>query len=245
MALLKRITLSLAALALLPVVQASAADYDPAPVEPVEEYVPVEVGSGWYLRGDIAYSSNVDSINTDFGFTPPLSYSESEDPIFGSLGFGYHINNYLRAEVNFGYAPGFSQSVNYNDGTIFAAGSIDNHSWTGIINGYVDLGTYVGFTPYVGAGIGFLQSNYDVDARYVDATTALTIDDDQTNYNFAYTLNAGVAYEVASNLSIDLGYQFLSSPDAEYAAVQNFTTYPIESGIEYHQFKVGLRYDLW
>ena len=244
MTLPKRIALTLAALTLLPFAQAGAADYDPLPIEQAEEYVPVEVGSGWYLRGDIAYSSNVNSTNIDFGFTP-VTYSESEDPIFGSIGFGYHFSNYLRAELNFGYAPGISQSATYSDATTFAAAGIDNHSWTGIVNGYVDLGTYVGFTPYVGAGVGILQSTYQINARYIDAVTDIAVVDEQTNYNFAYTLNAGVAYEFAKNLSIDLGYQFLSSPDAQYAVVDSLTSYPVQSGIDYHQFKVGLRYDLW
>lgn len=244
MTLAKHIALSLAVMAILPAMQAVAADYDPLPVEPAEEYVPVEIGSGWYLRGDIAYSSNVDSTNVDFGFTP-VTYSESEDPIYGSIGFGYHFNDYLRAELNFGYAPGISQSATYSDATTFLAASVDNHSWTGIVNGYVDLGTYAGFTPYVGAGAGFLQSNYELDARYVDATTDLTVTDDETNYNFAYTLNAGVSYEFSKNVSLDFGYQYLSSPDAQYAVVESLTSYAIQEGLEYHQFKVGLRYDLW
>ena len=49
-----RFALSLAALA--PFAAAHAADYDPPIyVEEAAEYVPVEVGSGWYLRGDVGY----------------------------------------------------------------------------------------------------------------------------------------------------------------------------------------------
>ena len=31
-------------------------------------------------------------------------------------------------------------------------------------NGYVDLGTYVGLTPYVGAGLGYTYVNWDIAA---------------------------------------------------------------------------------
>ena len=41
---------------------AQAADYEPTiiPAETVavEEYQPVEIGSGWYIRGDVGYSIN-------------------------------------------------------------------------------------------------------------------------------------------------------------------------------------------
>ncbi len=54
MSLTLRLALSLAALA--PFAAANAADYDPPIViDDAAEYVPVEVGSGWYLRGDVGY----------------------------------------------------------------------------------------------------------------------------------------------------------------------------------------------
>ena len=47
---------------------AIAADYEPPIVidQPVEE-VPVEIGSGWYLRGDIGYNFQVDA-DGDFDY---------------------------------------------------------------------------------------------------------------------------------------------------------------------------------
>ncbi|TIM51306.1 MAG: porin family protein, partial [Mesorhizobium sp.] len=50
------IALALAAIALTPLSQALGADYDPPIyVDQAPDYVPVEVGSGWYLRGDVSY----------------------------------------------------------------------------------------------------------------------------------------------------------------------------------------------
>ncbi|RWK45561.1 MAG: porin family protein, partial [Mesorhizobium sp.] len=66
-----------------------------------------------------------------------------------------------------------------------------------------------------------------------------------TQYSFAYSLNAGVAYQVSKNLLVDVGYQYLSSPDAEYATLADLDDSPIRKGIDSHQVKVGLRYDLW
>jgi opacity protein-like surface antigen len=243
-----RIALALAAIALMPLSQALGADYDPPIyVDQAPDYVPVEVGSGWYLRGDVAYLPEESYRNVDFAFTP-ASYKESEDPVFASIGFGYHLNDYLRAEVNLGYLPGNKINVSYNDGTVAASANVKNSAMTGMVNGYVDLGTYVGFTPYVGAGVGLFRSKRNFSASYADADTPadnFALRDNKTQYSFAYSLNAGVAYQVSKNLLVDLGYQYLSSPDAEYATLADLDDSPIRKGIDSHQIKVGLRYDLW
>lgn len=90
MTLTSRIVLALAGLGLLPLTPAVAADYDP-PIyaDQAPDYVPVEVGSGWYLRGDVSYLAQKSFKNDDFAFTP-ASFDEKEDPIFASIGFGYH-----------------------------------------------------------------------------------------------------------------------------------------------------------
>ena len=51
-----RIALALFAVGLAPL-HALAADYDPPIyVDEAPEYQPVEIGSGWYLRGDVGYA---------------------------------------------------------------------------------------------------------------------------------------------------------------------------------------------
>ena len=43
-------------------IPALAADYDPPIViDAVDDYVPVEVGNGWYLRGDLGYAFSIGS----------------------------------------------------------------------------------------------------------------------------------------------------------------------------------------
>ncbi|TGS52443.1 porin family protein, partial [Mesorhizobium sp. M3A.F.Ca.ET.201.01.1.1] len=97
---------ALAIAVLLPLTPALAADYDPPIyVDQAPDYQPVEVGSGWYLRGDVSYLPQKSFRDQDFTFTP-ASQSESEDAYFASIGFGYHFNDYLRADLNLGYLPG-------------------------------------------------------------------------------------------------------------------------------------------
>jgi opacity protein-like surface antigen len=249
-----RIALALAAIALTPLSQALGADYDPPIyVDQAPDYVPVEVGSGWYLRGDVSYLLEKSFENEDFAFTP-ASFSNNEDPIFASIGFGYHFNDYLRADLNLGYLPGNKIGVGYDDSATaaeatVASASLKNYAFSGMLNGYVDLGTYVGITPYLGAGIGVVQSKRKLSASYFtdndDPADDFVLQDNKTKYSLAYTLNAGLAYRVSKNVSVDLGYQYFSAPDAEYATAEDLDSYPIRKGISNHQVKIGLRYDLW
>ncbi|MES0066645.1 porin family protein [Mesorhizobium sp. M0074] len=243
------VALALAAVVLMPLTPALGADYEPPVyVDQAPDYVPVEVGSGWYLRGDVSYLVQKSFKDEHFAFTP-TSFDEKEDPIFASIGFGYHFNDYLRADLNVGYLPGNKIDVGYNDGTTVASATLKNYAFSGILNGYVDLGTYVGITPYLGAGVGIVQSKRRLSASYftdnADPTDDFVLRDNKTQYSFAYTLNAGLAYQVSKNVSVDLGYQYFSAPDAEYVTAESLTSFPIRKGINNHQVKVGLRYDLW
>jgi opacity protein-like surface antigen len=254
MTLTSRIVLALAGLGLLPLAPAIAADYDP-PIyaDQAPDYVPVEVGSGWYLRGDVSYLVQKSFKNDDFAFTP-ASFDEKEDPIFASIGFGYHFNDYLRADLNLGYLPGNKIGIGYDDSgsTIAytqASADLKNYAYSLMLNGYVDLGTYVGITPYLGGGVGVVQSTRKLSASYFtnngDPTDDFVETDDKTKYSLAYTLNAGLAYQVSKNVSVDLGYQYFSAPDAEYVTAASLTSFPVHKGISNHQIKLGLRYDLW
>ncbi len=99
----------------------------------------------------------------------------------GGLGAGYRFNNYLRFDGTWDYrtGPGGSSSTTvvcpyaltgltsqippnpllgylYNTtNTCIGSANINQHNNTFLANGYVDLGTYYGFTPYLGGGLGF------------------------------------------------------------------------------------------
>lgn len=211
-----------------------AADYDP-PIfvdDAAEDYVPVEVGSGWYLRGDLAYTFDRGYNDTTFytdGRTidqdmasparlGPLSingFDVKENPVSGGVGFGYHFTDYLRGDLNFGLmgndrfdADGrlFADTANAppefgcagtqrttvtdnasgastvsvdplarRDCAVTASGSVK--AYNGMANGYVDLGTYSGLTPYIGAGVGMLYTRTKLDVNALCQTEDIAIDD--------------------------------------------------------------------
>ena len=278
----------------------------------------VEIGSGWYLRGDLGYQVNakyrstVATANNPFqGLVPftatgVLTSQNDYAKMTASIGAGYHLNDLFRVDVNlatFGQ-DSFSQSGVFTGGcggtrtittTNFVAGvpvlpvttstnadsvncngavSVKNSMYLGMLNGYVDLGTVAGFTPYVGAGVGVAYTKQTASANGscqgsqvvtgvagVSQTTNTFICNNQAaftspaanvpllNYkedqwSVAYALNAGVGYQFTKNLTLDLGYQFTSAPNAMFA---NFDGASVtqRKGINVHEVRVGLRYDLW
>lgn len=227
-----RLLISCAALAALPAGQALAADYDPPIfVEEAPEWVPVEIGSGWYLRGDVSYNF------ADPVYHGSLLGSRTENTRFGgTVGVGYHFNDFFRGDITLGYLGG--DRLRGRAGPEFA--SVSQQSWNGLVNAYADLGTFMGFTPYVGAGAGLTYSKHDV--QIGAPSIPLSESWNRSQYNFSYALMAGGSYKVSENTSIDVGYQFLHTPDMTY---YDPGTDSLRKGNKQHQLRVGLRYDLW
>jgi opacity protein-like surface antigen len=226
--------LPLLATALLVSASAWAADYDPPiVVDDVPEFVPVETGSGWYLRGDVGYS--FERTEADFSGLPGIDVSRGD--FGGGGGVGYHFTDFVRGDLNLAFVA--RDSFALDDGVDFAR--LKTESWRGMANVYLDLGTYSGLTPYLGAGLGILYTHNRFEAD-IAGIGAVDLDDDQSK--FAYSLGAGLAYKVAQNWSVDLGYQYTASPDTEYVEVTP-AGISVGEGVEFHQAKVGLRYDLW
>jgi opacity protein-like surface antigen len=153
--------------------------------EYVPEYVPVEIGNGWYLRGDVSYSfSNRLSGGVDNRLYDPASGSYSNgrfsNPSIGSdfgygVGAGYQFFDWLRADatvdtqqISFSGAtntaspcvPPASGDRSWLGTTCRTSDGADANAWAFMANAYADLGTYAKFTPYVGAGAGFSLVNW-------------------------------------------------------------------------------------
>ena len=86
-----------------------------------------------------------------------------------------------------------------------------------LANFYADLGSWAGFTPYVGGGIGVSQLksvNYSDTSQPLGVVTAQGGPPEPGKaLNFSWALMTGVAYQVAPNWMIDVGYRYLSLGD--------------------------------
>jgi len=254
-----RLTISsLAALASLGLTAAYAADY-PQPLPPPIIVQPVpEFAGGWYLRGDIGFSNQqVGSLfnenysryasveNVDKGFDAA--------PFFG-IGVGYNINDWLRADVTGEYRA----RANFHGLDIGTRpnGDIDpdrytasKYEWTFLLNGYIDLGTWYNFTPFVGAGAGFSRNTItnfsDVNVR--TGIGADTHSSDASKWNFAWALYAGVGYKVTRNVTIEFAYRYINLGDAVTGPLVGYdgtTDTPLEfRHLTSQDVRLGLRFN--
>ena len=237
-------TLLTSALAVPMATAADAADEDaPILVEEIAEYVPSEIGAGWYLRGDIAYLPERSYRHVDFGASDG-GYSARQTPVFASVGLGYRFSDDLRADINAGWLADNRIDAAVSMGGDRATARVRNSAWTAMANGYVDLGTYVGITPYIGAGIGVMRTESRFVLEPQGAAANPPGHGHDSEYAFAYSLHAGAAYRVSDELTLDLGYQYLSAPDAEYPSVDGTAGVSRRKGVDSHQIRVGLRYNL-
>ncbi|MGH6761330.1 MAG: outer membrane protein [Phyllobacterium sp.] len=197
---------------------AFAADMDAIITAPEQIMQPVEIGSGWYLRGDISYNfgSDVDGkISDGLGNSASFTLDTDQSSTF-SAGVGYQFNDWLRGDVTYGYerrgVEDFDEKLRIHE--LMA-------------NGYVDLGTFVGVTPYLGAGIG--GANLSAGG---DDTTVL-----------AWALMAGVSYDVTSNVKVDLGYRF-QGINSGFEDEESGLTVALDD-LYSHQIRAGVRITTW
>ncbi len=211
---------------------AQAADLDQILyATPVEQDVfkPVEIGSGWYLRGDIAYVPSVNAKARLKGDDELLRGKVKATAAY-SAGVGYQFTNNIRGDITAGYRK------------LKVGGEpIEADVWEAMANAYYDIGNFSGVTPYVGAGLG--MANLDYKVGYKDADTGKNIIDGRNTTRLQWALMAGAAIDVTENIKFDLGYRYarISSGDA---ANEGGNTYA-DKGLESHQIRAGIRMTTW
>jgi len=226
---------------------------------PYVEPVPLATG-GWYLRGAIGMS-NQRLGNLDYQYFETPGYATewinkgdfSSAPTF-SLGAGYQFNDWFRADLTGQYRgkADFSatQRVTPLEGAPFSDDyTAQKSEWLFLANGYVDLGTYHGITPYVGAGIGTSRNTI---SGFRDVNTERNgggYAGSDSQWNFAWALHAGLGFKVTENLIFDLGYSYVDlgngKTDTAYNIDPNYSR-PNDGfkfkNITSHDVNFGIRY---
>jgi opacity protein-like surface antigen len=158
---------------------AGAADLLKYNYQPKGEYAdpPVDIGAGWYLRGDVAWTRDKGG-----QISPDVASVVSKNAWDVDFGVGYKWNNWFRTDLTFGFHKlqdysntGSKVTCPYAltgltsqgatpvqwgylwDSTRETCSPVESASMRRqdlMLNGYFDLGTWAGVTPYVGAGVG-------------------------------------------------------------------------------------------
>lgn len=240
---------------------AFAADILPDPMPVVQ---PAPVFGGWYLRGHIGMTNQaLDNLDTDLYRDPYIvghgwndAGNFDSSPLFGG-GIGYQFNEWFRADVTAEYrGKSDFRAVDWVDTTWNNTGlytndySAQKSEWLIMANAYADLGTYGGITPYVGAGIGASRNTISGfrDVNNLMGGAAWASEDSQ--WNLAWALHAGLGIAVTDRATIDLGYSFVSLGDARTGPLVNdipaHWNIPNDgfkfNDLTSHDLKVGIRY---
>jgi opacity protein-like surface antigen len=244
---------------------AFAADLPPPPMPQFPP--PVEVGGGWYLRGDIGMTNQrVDSLSyvpQDEAISRGLGDDSFESihmdfdssPFFG-VGVGYRFNDWFRADLTGEYRGkasfhGLERSVvdPYTDQY-----SATKSEWVGLANVYLDLGHWYGITPFIGAGVGFAHNTI---GNYVDVgqgnvaggpVSSFAFAGEHSKTNLAWAVHAGIAYDVTPNFTVELAYRYLNLGDAQTGTIHLYDNSGCQcvamkfKDIDSHDMKVGVRW---
>jgi len=175
---------------------------------------------GWYLRGDIGYVANEKpDWSTLRGEAGP---QHLDDSWLAGVGVGLHLNDWLRVDATADYR--------FKAGYSVQGLSADYTAAAFMANAYVDLITWNGITPYLGAGLGASYAGFS-NAALNGASLG-----DARGWGFAWGLMGGFAIELAPNWMVDIGYRYLAldsvdpgrgAPDFDQSA---------------HEVRIGFRY---
>ena len=261
--------LSLAALVAFGAIgTASAADLLPPPPPLAPMPMPVDFG-GWYLRGDVGVGINQLTMRSSiFTFpanvTPPAftqfnSASLGDSTIIGA-GVGYQFNNWFRADITGEYrtAAAYRSILSYPSfpGQVGCAAlcydtyTANISSAVFLLNGYFDMGTWYGITPFVGGGVGLasikVNGLQDISPQ---PAGGFGFASDTRQTNFAWALMAGLGYTVSPNLKLEMGYRYLDMGTANGGAIvcQNDPNCGFERQryrLTSHDIRIGMRWML-
>ena len=222
----------------------------------------------FYIRADGSYASYDAPVITEDHQFDLLSTKIGNNWSTGG-GIGYYINRNWRAD--FTAEKRFDADVSATNGDPNIGGSrhFAINSELYLANLYYDFDSRGRFTPYVGAGLGWVN-HHTTTGRVADNCGCTGTIDAGGGNSVAAALMTGVTVNLtgrgpaagsgegsgdsAHNLYLDVGYRFLYLGEASTGAIQTTSTAvvpvptyqpadPTVSEIHAHEFRVGLRYD--
>jgi opacity protein-like surface antigen len=276
--------LAIAALTMGLASQAAAFDMPP-PIDAPE----IDTGSiaattdGWYIRGDLGYNFSTESdkptsrnfdFDTESYSTNTFDKARLSKDLTMNAGIGYQFNDFFRSDLTLDY---FGSTLDGKTGWETCSPRFGNAqancrykqqdmtALSTLANGYVDLGTYWGMTPYIGAGAGVSYVKWgdvkqSMRCNYLDGSKSDCGDIDASrlakkgadSWRFTYALMAGMSYDVADRIKIDFGYRFSQIDSGD---MFGFNSYESDNGafgmkgkdkgLTRHEFRTGIRVVNW
>ncbi len=175
-------------------------------------------------------------------------------------GVGYYFNSHWRGDLTFDYRANSDVTAKHDfldewgAASITATHTAELSSFVALANLYYDFGDRSGFSPYLGAGIGFSVNRMgDRNITCWNNTANASCGADATgagdsNTDVAAAAMVGFTKALGSNLKLDVGYRYLYMGDAQSgnemaAADAGSQGQLVLEDLTAHEIRVGLRYD--
>lgn len=171
---------------------------------------------------------------------------------FGSMGYSP-----VRAEIEFLARTGSETKfpttltgISGGWGPTYDSYTIKNNIYTLFANVYLDFTNDSALTPYIGAGIGgaYVDSDFS-NLSYTPQTISpyYHAKGEQSSWNFAWNVSAGVAWQLTNNMALDLSYRYSDFGELDSGAgnIQfiggELSQYKAKADLTAHEAILGLR----
>lgn len=187
----------------------------PAFAQDGTRYIQVNAGASVAGNVDLEFSDGVDTVEGE---------TDLETGIFASIAAGSTMSNGFSAEFEVLYLTSDIDTDEIDD-ALGAPLNAKVMSYAAMVNAIYsfDAGS---FTPYVGAGLGYGTSEYELDGGTED------------DAGIAWQLRAGVTFPMSDSVTWDIGYRYLNTPGFEVSEGVN----SIEADATAHIVTVGARF---
>jgi opacity protein-like surface antigen len=219
--------------------------------------------------------------NSDpFVATTPFSFggagfaggdAKGDGVFLGTVGWGAYLTPRLRGDLTIDFRG--KQDLTADSTYTYASSTSPGTTVTGAVtdrvrlnsavflaNLYFDLLPRGRFTPYVGAGIGFVYN--DATRTYTDtataadgtlpdpdATQATTASNKEKNIALAGALMAGSTFAIDQQWLVDVNYRALYLGGIDITTNVSGASFPTTRAsigdVWEHQVRIGLRYNIW
>jgi len=179
----------------------------------------------FYVFGSGMWTSVEDSDVSDSGLSGTL---ESESGWGFAGGVGYIIGPHLRSELEMSYRKNDLDRLTVRGFGLNASGAVSGDAtvWAGMLNAIYDVGTWAGFTPYLGLGAGVATIDVDITAGGVSAS--------ESDLSFAYQGLAGVRYAVTQAVDVKAGYRYFSLLEPRFGTTSaDYHSHNFELGVAF------------
>ena len=187
---------------------------------------------------------------------------------FGGV-LGYHLDSGIRIEGEIFLAraeigqitntdvtlPGPLSSVPIEDVPLNPTGTAEQFG--AMLNLWYDIETGSDWTPYVGAGLGFIRIDQG-DLRYDEGKLAnavlmalgqpaqlppgLVPKPSATDSAFAYQIGAGIGYALSDSATLHIGYRLQALNGLEFTGMNQAASVRAETDLRVHFLEIGIRY---